>query len=71
MSACTTHHHACGCREALFRRMAHALDVLYEEYEGRASLFGSEYLWQKHENLEAVRTARAVLGKWKSTNPTT
>jgi ribosomal protein S27AE len=34
--------------------------VLAEEYEDRRSQFGSEYLWQKHEDADCVNAAIAI-----------
>jgi hypothetical protein len=41
-------------------RLAEAGKILAEEYEDRRSQFGSEYLWQKHEDAEPVDAAIAV-----------
>jgi hypothetical protein len=41
-------------------RLAEAGKILAEEYEDRRSQFGSEYLWQKHEDAERVDAAIAV-----------
>jgi hypothetical protein len=41
-------------------RLAEAGKILAEEYEDRRSQFGSEYLWQKHEDAERIDAAIAV-----------
>lgn len=31
---CTTHHHACECREAAFQRLAQLVEIFLEDPEG-------------------------------------
>jgi hypothetical protein len=35
------------------------LAVLWAEYEGRKAQWGSDYLWEKHEDTEAIAEVKA------------
>jgi len=58
MRRCTTHHHACDCREALMQRVVDALE-------------GMEFNWHNQANLSEkanrllVARARTALAEWK------
>ena len=39
------------------------LRKLWDEYETQACQFGSEYLWQKFEDAEAIKEIQAFVGK--------
>jgi len=56
MPECTTHHHACACREAMFKE----LDRLYEE------IVGHDDGWLEYklsmEQLTEIYTLREKLG---------
>jgi len=64
---CTTHHHACECREAQMATLIDAMADLLEEYEDRSAQFGDDYLWEKHEDKDTIETARTLLREWKET----
>ena len=36
---------------------------LWEEYDDRRSQFGSDYLWDKHEDAEAIEEIEAFVAK--------
>lgn len=36
---------------------------LWEEYDDRRSQFGSDYLWHKHEDAEAIEEIEAFVAK--------
>ena len=40
-----------------------ALLMLWEEYDDRRSQFGDDYLWEKHEDAEAIKEIEAFVGK--------
>lgn len=40
-----------------------ALLMLWEEYDDRRSQFGSEYLWEKHEDADAIEAIEAFIAK--------
>jgi hypothetical protein len=40
--------------------LLNALDLLLDEYDDRAAQFGDDYLWRKHEDTDAIATARHV-----------
>lgn len=40
-----------------------ALLMLWEEYDDRRSQFGSDCLWEKHEDAEAIEEIEAFVGK--------
>jgi len=42
-----------------------ALTGILAEYEDRKSQWGDEYLWDKHEDKEAIESARAAINKAK------
>src|SRR5690242_19407462 len=45
-----------------------ALAAVFEEYDNQQSQYGSEYLWKKHEDREAIEKARLVLDKYVKQN---
>ena len=40
-----------------------ALLKLWEEYDDRRSQFGNDYLWEKHEDAEAIEEIEAFVAK--------
>jgi len=48
-------------KDARIAELEAALRDLFEEYDDRAAQWGSEYLWQKHEDSEVVARSRACL----------
>jgi hypothetical protein len=53
----------------LLERLAGALASITEEYEDRKFQFGDDYLWVKHENVDALPNAFSALAAYESTNP--
>jgi hypothetical protein len=39
------------------------LSKLWEEYDDRRSQFGGDYLWEKHEDTEAIEEIEAFVAK--------
>ena len=44
-----------------------ALETLMNEYEDRKCQFGSDYLWEKHEDVDVISNARAAIDKANGT----
>jgi hypothetical protein len=44
-------------------RLLDALEALVAEYEDRMAQFGSDYLWQKHEDQEVLTEAKAAIAE--------
>jgi len=57
---CTTHHHACQCREAMHREVAEALDRL---------VFAAELPGDHCEIEQALPAAHAALKKYRRMYP--
>ena len=67
MSRCTTHHHACDCREERFRilesenkELREALRECADSFE-EYSAYAGEYLVKKHGVEEELAEYRALL----------
>ena len=50
----------------LASQLAEALKELLEEYDDRAAQFGSDYLWQKHEDVTIIEFARNALKNYEA-----
>jgi hypothetical protein len=49
--------------------LRHALGLLLEEYDDRRSQYGTDYLWQKHEDQDAIRIARDTHARTATSRP--
>jgi hypothetical protein len=45
------------------------LRVLWTEYEDRKAQWGSEYLWSKHEDAEAIAEVQAFIAQTQNHEP--
>ena len=43
------------------------LSVLWAEYEDRKAQWGSEYLWEKHEDAEVIAEVKAFIAQTQNT----
>lgn len=64
---CTTgtHHHACECREALFREMAEALEGMKLEWD-RLTQYGSPMAKSANPRIQSMTDA---LARYKEVTP--
>lgn len=53
-------------QSVLLDRLATAFKSFMEEYEDRKCQFGSDYLWQKHEDVDAINRAKEALAAYES-----
>lgn len=57
--------------QTLAGQLAEVFKVFIEQYEDRKCQFGSDYLWQKHEDVDAINRANQALAAYESATATT
>jgi hypothetical protein len=55
--------------QTLKRELRDALSTMLDEYDDRRSQYGTDYLWQKHEDTDAISSAEKTLTKAKEVLP--